>query len=331
MSLHAATPDDDDERPEGEPARSDQAGNPAPGWLVDLRRSDHRRGFYQSLGNYALVFTDRGSDQLIVSFDNLSSARDEAIGREPWGYGFVANNGWSQLGVMAFTPRWFRDPALFAVLEDMAASGFFRRFRSVTLTGTSMGGYAACAFARLVPGCTVVAFSPQSTLRKDLVPWETRFAAGRKADWSGPYADAAADCAAAGRVFLIHDPLFEPDRQHAARFCHANTVPLPVRHSGHKSALFLRRAGLLSTIMREAVEGGLTAARFHALCREGRKLPWYRRGVIERAYARGRPELAARVIRYMRQRGQAYAAHILRKRHLAMTGMDPFLTRARTP
>ena len=49
--------------------------------------------------------SDRGSDVLVVSCDNLSSAREDTIDRLPWGYGFVAKNGWSQLGVMTLRCR----------------------------------------------------------------------------------------------------------------------------------------------------------------------------------------------------------------------------------
>ncbi|MDS9466254.1 hypothetical protein RGQ15_01535 [Paracoccus sp. MBLB3053] len=279
----------------------------APRWLADLRGSNGK-GFYHSLGDYALVFADRDSEHLLVSFDNLSSARDDTLGRDPWGYSFVAKNGWSQLGVMAFVPGWFRDEALFDELHRLAESGFFRRFRSVTLTGTSMGGYAACAFASLVPGCRVIAFSPQSTLMKDLVPWERRFSSGRKADWSGRFVDAPSECAAASKVWLVYDPHFEPDVSHVDRFKAANTIRLPARHAGHKSALFLRRAGVLSTIMREAIQDELTPTSFFRSCREGRKLPWYVNGLAEQLMERGNGRLLARLIEWLRNaelRGQA--------------------------
>lgn len=291
----AETLRDEDERLDEGAADVAAPVDPAPSWLIDFRRSGHGKGFYQSLGDHALMFADRGGDHLMVSFDNLSSARDESIAREPWGYGFVAKNGWSQLGVMAYAPDWFRSDSLFAALEDLAASGFFRRFRSVTMTGTSMGGYAACAFASLVPGCNVVAFSPQSTLKKDLVPWETRFSSGRKADWRGPYADAAVESGAAKRVFLVYDPQFEPDVKHVERFKLDNAIRLRARYSGHKSALFLRRAGLLSTIVRETVEERLTAPRFYSLYRQGRRLPWFVNALAERLDSNGHQRLLPRL------------------------------------
>ena len=95
---------------------------------------------------------------LVVSFDNLSAARDAGIDRDSWGYGFVAKNGWSHLGVLAFGANWFRSEDLFAELRALAKSGFFRRFGRVFLTGTSMGGYGRCCKTRRAAGFTRLAW-----------------------------------------------------------------------------------------------------------------------------------------------------------------------------
>ena len=77
---------------------------------------------------------------LVVGFDNLSSVRDRApVRRDGWAYAFAAARGWSHLGVLAFTPTWFREAELHDTLRGLAATGFFARFAGVTMTGTSMG------------------------------------------------------------------------------------------------------------------------------------------------------------------------------------------------
>ena len=43
------------------------------------------------------------------------------------------------------------------------------------MLGATMGGYAALAFAPLVPGARVLAVAPQSTLAPGRVPGETRW------------------------------------------------------------------------------------------------------------------------------------------------------------
>ena len=267
----------------------------APQWLADLRRSDHRIGFYRSDVHFGAHFAERGLDQLVISFDNLSNVRDPSLARDSWGYDFYKAEGWSHLGVLSFAANWYRDDALFDYLEGLARSGFFDRFGHVTLTGTSMGAYAATAFARLIPGCTVLAFSPQSTLDTDIVPWEERFPSGRRQDWSGRYRNAAEDLDAAGPVFILYDPGCAPDLQHAMRYQGDNVVHLKTWFAHHKSALFLRRADILKALVRLAVAGALDSAAFYRLYRARRALPWYVNALVERACAGGHHTLAGRV------------------------------------
>ncbi|MFS4439213.1 hypothetical protein ACMA5I_13455 [Paracoccaceae bacterium GXU_MW_L88] len=269
---------------------SDEIQNPdtAPEWLIGFRRSAHQKGFYISGEGYGVVFTDRGEDVLMVSCDNLSSARDDTMDRSPWGYAFVAKNGWSQLGIMTYNADWFRNDDLLTYLASLRDSGFFHRFKKIVMTGTSMGGYAACAFASLAPGCTVIAFSPQSTLDERLVPWEERFNSGRKANWDGLFRDGAVEAKAAKEVFLIYDSEFPPDVRHVERFDSANVTRLPARYSGHKTALFLRRAGLLSSVVKAAVAGELTKKTFDQIYRGGREMPWYINAVQRKLVDTGR-------------------------------------------
>lgn len=319
--------DDDDERLDDDTSSNEQAAppaiDPAPRWIVDLRRSQYRRGFYKSLGDYALQFTDRGNAVLVVSFDNLSAARDDSIGRDSWGYSFVAKNGWSHLGVLTFAANWFRDKELFAELRAVVKSGFFRRFDRIFLTGTSMGGYAACAFASLVPGCTVLAFSPQASLNKDLVPWEKRFSAGRKMDWSGDFANAAQETGAAAQVWLVYDPKFKEDRKHVEMFSGPNIRLLKARHAGHKTALILRRANILSTVVRETAQGEMTEARFYQHYRSVRHLPWFVNTLADAAFERNRYGLTTRLVHHLRERGQGFLGHKIRQKQIELSGTDP--------
>lgn len=305
--------------PESDPADPNdlpaETGPAAPGWLVDLRTGPSRRGFYQSFEETGLHFVQRDSDRLVVSFDNLSAANSDPVGRQSWGYGFVRDNGWSHLGVFAYASNWFREEALLAHLAELAKQGFFAKFREVTMIGTSMGAYAATALAPLAPGCRVVAFSPQSTLKKKLVPWEKRFSSGRKADWTGRFADGAKGAAAASRVWLIYDPRVEGDLRHAERYEGSNILRLRARYADHKTALFLRRADLLSTVVREAVEGRLTEGRFYELYRQGRGLPWYLNGVANRIAASGRPARMQVLADYLRHTDRPQAARALQMRH----------------
>ena len=286
----------------------------APRWLADLRRSDHRRGWYYSDEKFAAQMTYRSKDTLIVSFDNLSSVKEPSLARETWGYPFYRSEGWSHLGVMAFEKNWFRDEALFNFIEGQAKSGLFKRYQRVVMTGTSMGAYAATAFSHLAPGCTVMAFSPQSTLDKKLVPWEERFGSGRKQDWSGRYRDAPDYCHKAKDVFIIYDPYFEPDRLHAERYQGDNIHHLKSWYSSHKSALFMRRADMLKGVMQAAVAGNMTPHLYYQMFRSRRDLPWYYHGLADHAIKAGHNGLARTMARYLAKNGRPAIAKSIEAR-----------------
>ncbi|MEL6570584.1 MAG: glycosyltransferase family 2 protein [Pseudomonadota bacterium] len=265
----------------------------APAWLSDLRRSANKRGWYYSDDTFAMQMTMRSNDVLVVSFDNLSDVSETSLARTTWGYTFYRDEGWSHMGVMAYEKNWFRDPRLFNFLEGQVKTGIFKRYRQVVFTGTSMGAYAATAFASLSPGCTVLAFSPQSTLAEDLVPWEDRFGSGRRLDWTGRYRDATEHCTKAKKAFIVFDPYFAPDKMHAERYQGDNIVPLKSWYATHKSARFMRRADILKDVMRSAVADTLTPASYYKLYRARRSLPWYVAGLTDHLFDKGHTKLAA--------------------------------------
>lgn len=271
----------------------------APAWLADLRRSANKRGWYYSDDTFAMQMTTRSDDVLVVSFDNLSDVSETSLARTTWGYTFYRDEGWSHMGVMAYEKNWFRDPRLFNFLEGQVKTGIFKRYKQVVFTGTSMGAYAATAFASLSPGCTVLAFSPQSTLAADLVPWEERFGSGRKQDWSGRYRDAAEHVGQAKQVFIVYDPYFAPDKMHAERYTGDNIVPLKSWYANHKSARFMRRADILKEVMRAAVAETLTTESYYKLYRARRNLPWYVAGLTDHLFDKGHTQMAANLAEHL--------------------------------
>lgn len=266
-----------------------------PQWLAEISLAGECEGFYTRLKHHAVVCIHRDPKRLAVTFDNLSSVNDTSPDREPWGYKFVRENGYSHLSVMARRKDWYRDPQLIAYLERLSADGFFEAFDKVIFAGTSMGGFAALAFASLSPGATVISFSPQTTLEPAIVPWEARFSIGRKRDWSLPYSDCAFEIDGVGKAIVLFDPFFEPDRRHAERLEGDKLMLLKTWGSGHFSPVFLRRAGLLKPVMQHAFDDTLTPEIFYRMFRARRLLPWYRNSMIDNLNARGHEKLAARV------------------------------------
>ena len=162
------------------------------------------------------------------------------------------------LGVMANGWTWYRDPWVSDQFDDLAASGFFAGFERVVFYGASMGGYAACAFSGAAPAAEVVAISPQSTVDRTVVPWETRYKTVWAADFSGKYGDAALVSTAARRVSLIYDPYEPLDAGHADRFTAANVMKLRANLLGHRLGSSLLQMGILNPIILGALNGSLT-------------------------------------------------------------------------
>jgi hypothetical protein len=244
---------------------------------------------------HSFLFMPRDPDTLVVTFDNLDIAMTKREDRRPWGYHFIQEQGWSMLGVLAGGWTWYREPWVCDQFDALQEEGFFKQFRRVVFYGASMGGYAACAFAPAAPGCDVVAISPQSTVDRSIVPWETRYKTVWDRDFSGKYGDAAEVSRAANRVSILYDPYEPLDAQHAARFRHSNVQHLRAPLLGHRLGSALNQMGILSPIILGALNGTLTAEDYYRLLRARRDLPRYQRELFNRAIAKGHSKLAQRL------------------------------------
>lgn len=248
-------------------------------------------GFVDQLEHHVLAHLPQGARRLVVTFDNLLTAKREDQ-RLPWGHEFLLRRSWDVLGVMAWSGDWFRAPDLWARLEALADEGFFKRYDHVAMYGASMGAFGALTFARLAPGCTVVAFAPQSSLSKTLAPFENRYRfAARTLDWSGPYCDAAEGARAAGRAYILFDPMEALDRAHAARMSGPNLTLLHMRFSGHKLPPALKRMMILKDVVDPALEGRLEPWDFIRLHRLRRNSVPYLASVLTHAASRGHTAL----------------------------------------
>jgi hypothetical protein len=271
-------------------------------WATLARGLAGETGFYRETADHSFLFIQR-SDTLVVTFDNLDIAMEKREDRRPWGFAFIEKQGWSMLGVMAHGWTWYRDAWVSQQFDDLRDSGFFAQFKRVVFYGASMGGYAACAFVAACPGADVVAISPQSTLDKAVVPWETRYTTAWQRDFSGPYGDAAQVSAAAGRVTILYDPYEPLDAGHVVRFTGANVLRLRTPLMGHRLGSSLHQMGILSQITLGALNGTLTELEFYRTLRARKTFQRYQRELFKRALARGRPGLARKLGRWVLTRG----------------------------
>jgi hypothetical protein len=295
MTRALFRPDPPSAPPETAPPETAPASAPAAGdtWPAIARDLAGPEGFYTEGAGHSFLFIPRGPT-LVVTFDNLDIAMTRREDRRPWGYRFIEKQGFSMLGVMAGGWTWYREPWVWAEFDRLRDSGFFARFERVVFYGASMGGYAAAAFVPACPGADVVAISPQSTLDRATVPWETRYRTAWGRDFSGPYGDAAVVSASARRVTILYDPYEPLDAAHAARFTGRNVVRLRAPLLGHRLGSALHQMGILSPIVLAALDGSLTPAAFYRALRARRDFPRYQRELFARAAER-HPALARRL------------------------------------
>ncbi|MDO9526443.1 MAG: hypothetical protein Q7J57_13060 [Gemmobacter sp.] len=281
-----------------------------PEWSKLARQLAGPKGFYTDNGAHSFLYIPRSDRVLVVSFDNLDIAMTKREDRRPWGFAFIEKQGWSMLGVMAGGWTWYRDAWVAAEFDRLAATGFFARFDRVVFYGASMGGYAAAAFSAACPGADVVAISPQSTLDKSVVPWETRYKVAWDKDFSGKYGDAAAASASARQVTILYDPYEPLDAGHADRFTAPNAVKLRTPLMGHRLGSSLHQMGILNPIILGALDGSLTELSFYRSLRARKTFPRYQRELFKRAIDHNHPALARQMGRWVLARGENRAIRL---------------------
>jgi len=281
------------------PKVDDDAG----GWAQIAEGLAGDNGWFRMGANgHSFLYTPRSKETLVVTFDNLDIAMNKRTDRRPWGYSFIKEQGWSMLGVLAGGWTWYREQWVFDQFDQLKEAGFFTQFKRVVFYGASMGGYAACAFSPAAPGCDVVAISPQSTLDKSVVDWETRYKVVWDRDFSGKYGDAAAVSSSARQVSILYDPYEPLDAQHAARFTNENVRQLRAPLLGHRLGSSLNQMGILSPIILGALDGSLTTQEYYQLLRARKAFVRYQRELFKRTVAKGHDRLAKQL-----------GAHILAK------------------
>ncbi len=226
------------------------------------------------LANYWIDFIPNGPE-LVITFENVASGGGGYSLRDCWGLSYLKKRDCSVLGVKWKKQDWYRGKDLHRFFRAEAFHRFAKQFTKHTFMGSSMGGYAAVAFAEVLPGALVLAHHPQSTLDSPVVPWETRYTAGREQDWSGDFGDAAR-CAPASRlIYLTYDPFHKDDRRHADRISGPNVVHLKMPFLGHRIPEWLLQMNILTEVTDLALSEQLTTENFARLLRARRTIPQY--------------------------------------------------------
>lgn len=191
----------------------------------------------------------------LVTFDPWR-ARNQA---QPFSRTFALKYGLNVLHVLPVGDDWYQYEVLEACLAAVAPHVGPRTLGY----GSSMGGYAATSYADLAGLRTVLALSPQFTITRDVVPFETRWTEdARRISFRPDHARVAPGV----RHILLFDPI-NRDARHAELIEAAapgRVVSLRVPGGGHPVGTTLAEAGLLSGLLRAVLRDGALPAGFEA-------------------------------------------------------------------
>jgi len=269
-------------------ATSDEPGD-LPPLLEPGTKADHGRAFRVVKETAALWF-EPGDKVLIVTFDNLATL-DTPYPRQPWLKLRVQELGHSILGVQSFAKDWYRNADTAPLIRTLVDEGFFARFERVVFIGASMGAFGAINMASLVPGAVVIALSPQSTMSKDIAPFEKRFSwAVRRGDWTTPaFLDAVDAARKLTRIVLLYDGRAVEDRLHAERLAGPNVQLLRVDYSTHEAVRVVLKCGALGPLISGVVANSRAGADFWTAMRNRRTVRKWARAFFEHVVADGHP------------------------------------------
>lgn len=277
-----------------------------------------KAGSFTFKGQYCDVTSIVRSDIALVTFDNLASIdeRPQDGPWSPWLAGRAETLGFSVIGIQSHRKDWYRTPEPAGQIKTLQESGFFDRFSRILFTGTSMGGFAAICYAGLVPRSRVLAFSPQSTLNRDIAPFESRYPwPYRKFDWDTPaYLDAAEHVGAIAGGHIFYDPKVREDNLHAKRLRSPAIVEARIPFSGHTLIRTIAKCGALDHLLRQLAETGELDAEFWRLMRKRRADPGWAKSFLRGAATRGDGPLARNACNVMyKDHGHSFARRIRRQ------------------
>lgn len=191
------------------------------------------------------------------------------------------------IAVKCIDSSWFQrlEPAVLASVQKITAT-----YDDVVLYGSSMGGFAAIAFAKALGACRVVALSPQFDITQG---FDTRWAAeAARIDWRHRIAP---ETAAPVPTHILYDDQMPEERAQIDRIRAVlppqTTFVLAFPHAGHPVTSYLLQTGELGPLT-ECLLSADGPVDWPPLWSAQRKSAQFLRQLATRAFVAGRLALA---------------------------------------
>lgn len=207
-------------------------------------------------GNLLVKAARRPGEDCVVTFDSFTD--DPDLDRPAFGEAVFAGAGISAIHVVNRRNAWYQEPEWREMIAAIAAAA--APYRRVLAYGSSMGGYAALRFGRMIGATAALAVSPQYSLHPGKADFDTRWAKTVRGNRWLP--ELAGPLPADLPAMIVYDPAHALDRRHVdliAREMPVQRIALP--YSGHPSGGYLAECGLLRPLVLGALagEGDFTA------------------------------------------------------------------------
>lgn len=262
---------------------------------------------------------------LVISFSHLGGSVDENLipeQKSPWAFDYLRKrdiNCLSFSGIKGHN-NFYRDEEFIAALDKISAA--LPDFPERLGYGTSMGAYAAAAYATPLKITRLLLGSPISTRNRRINTWD--FAAGRSLpsyafEWEGPYFDAAQTTA---RGYVLYDPLYALDAIHARRFTSLTPVKLP--GAGHTGMDLLAQLKVLDEVFMGFYNDNLDLKTYYRKIR-GRQMlaPYFTNGLLGRENSQITPERRQTIKRWLEKNKPELLAQIPAERLERTTPRPP--------
>lgn len=165
----------------------------------------------------------------------------------------------TMISVIDTRRRWYNDGLATTVTD--AVNDLLQRSESrrTVALGNSMGGFGAIVFARRLLRCDLsIAFSPQSSVHPDIVPFEARWMQWRAGIETWDLPDAVAELDPSIRYEIFYGTEHPADLLHAARFQdppRANVRITMIPGCAHTVPAHLKAQGQLRSTLDRLIRG----------------------------------------------------------------------------
>lgn len=249
---------------------------------------------------------------IIITFDSFTDIRN--LDRKGFAEEFLIEKKIDAIHFISRENDWYQ----YSDLSHAAAtaSKISSVYERVIAYGSSMGGYAAIRFGRLLGATTAIACSPQYSIDPNAVPFEKRWQADAERIGQFPL-ERNPPCALTDEAVVFYDP-HDLDQKHIDLYKSQTTIySVLTPNSGHPCTSFLAEIGILQEMLQQIVTGEFNLRECQRVVRQKRRnsAQLYfnlsrraRKAEHQLLFAKSAVELSGQVPEYMSQYGKALAS-----------------------